>query len=104
MSDVAYELNDRIYAKNNTDSVVANDAALHTFPAATSFRITPQKVNSKEYKDYWDCCDTIIDSHETFGHLQRGVMPSAWLKYELADTTGLTVLAVPATVRAMPSM
>ena len=88
------------YAKNNTDSVAANDAALH-FSGSNLFPDYPrEKVNSKEYKDYWDCLDTIIDSHETFGHLQRGVMPSSWLKYQLADTTGLTVLAVPAATNA----
>ena len=82
------------YAKN-TDSVVANDAALH-YSGSNVFPDYPrEKVNSKEYKDFWDCMNTILESHESFGHLQRGAMPSSWLKYELADETGLTVLVVP---------
>ena len=84
----------------STDGAAADDAALQ-YTGSNVFPDYPrERVNTKQNKDFWDAMDTILDGHETFGHLERGILPSAWLKFELVDTDGLTALSVPAQTNA----
>ena len=42
-----------------------------------------EELNTKDNEDYWRAMDNILDTHESFGHLERGETPPKFLEYEL---------------------
>jgi hypothetical protein len=56
-----------------------------------------EQPNSKQTTEYWAEINGILDGHEYFGFMERGVTPPSFAKFDLVDESDLALLPVPGT-------
>ena len=63
-----------------------------------------EQPNSKEITEYWSEINGILDGHEFFGYMERGVTPPSFAKFDLVDESGILrcCLCLARTARRTP--